>query len=110
MAVLGTSMGDVLDGTREPAKVRAREAIVGAMAYLPPIQPGLNEIAALLGKKHHAAVHGMLRRYDREWPGAIRELWESSVWLQLGASQPGGPAPGARARPMDRVGRYRGRG
>ena len=101
LAVLGTAMGEILGPERAARLVRAREAVAGAIFHLAASPPSNVEVAAAMGWKNVGSVRYMILRYDREWPGAIRELWESSVLIELGARQPGGPAPGARSRPLD---------
>lgn len=77
-----------------PRAFRAKEAVAGALRAL--AGASFEEIAGLMGYRHHSVVYEQVKRYNRDWPGSIRELWESAVFLQLGIERNGGASPGAR--------------
>jgi len=87
---------DIFGTGRAERTVRCREAIVGALRALGYPQPSHPEIAAMMRRPNHSVVMEMWERYSNQWPGVLRELWESAVLLQLGVKEPGGPAPGAK--------------
>ncbi len=92
--VMGIDMGDLASRAKTPPFVnRAREGVAGAMYDLSEYQPSLPELSKRLGKRHHTTVIGQLARYHRDWPPAIRRLWEQAVLKELEATADHSEAP-----------------
>ena len=85
LKVLGIDMADLLGRQRSPTWIcRAREAVTGAMYNLSSHQPSLPELGRLTGKRHHTTSLDQVRRYNRDWPPALRIAWEDKVIKELG--------------------------
>lgn len=87
LKAIGIDVGDLVGRAKTPPFLsRAREAVVGAMHDLGDHEPSLMELAMYVGKRHHTVIMGQLKRYNREWPPKIRQLWEQAVLQQLDAT------------------------
>lgn len=85
MEILGIEISDLIGREKSPTWLcRAREAVTGAMYNLSSYQPSFPELGMLTGKRHHSTVHQQVQRYNRDWPPALRIMWEASVVKQLG--------------------------
>ena len=85
MKVVGIQTAELFGKERTPTWVcRAREAVTGAMYNLAAHQPSLPELSHLVGKRHHSTVHERVRKYNRDWPPALRIAWEAAVVKELG--------------------------
>ena len=85
MAVMNIGIPELIGRDRSPTWVsRAREAVTGAMYNLSSHQPSLKELSRLTGKRHHTTVLDQVRRYNRDWPPALRIAWEAAVVKELG--------------------------
>ena len=85
LALMGIGLSELMSRDKSPAWLcRAREAVTGAIYNLASYQPSLLELGRITGKRHHTTVLEQVRRYNRDWPPALRILWEATVVKEVG--------------------------
>jgi len=85
LALIGMELSELMSRDKSPAWLcRAREAVTGAIYNLSSYQPSYLELGRITGKRHHTTVLDQVRRYNRDWPPAIRLLWEAAVVKEVG--------------------------
>ena len=110
MGILGLEVADMMSREKTRIVCRAREAVVGAIYNLSSRQPSLHELSEMTGKRHHTTVIYQLRRYNRDWPPALRIMWEEAVVREADAAHSAkdpGSGRSPRATPDRRKGRSR---